>query len=315
MAHRQTIKPFVVEASPPGRFVVALVVLIAVLLGGGWLAAKVAVSEIPPFTLAAMRFTVAGAILFAFSWARGERASRKNLAPLLVAAFVGIFLGHAFLYVGLRITPVSVSALLTTGLGPIFGVSLAAILVGERPTRGVGAALILGLVGAAAMIPWTPGSLQGDGQGTMVGAALIACGVACSAAFGALSLRLLWRMPTLAVASWVSLLGGMMFIPFAIAESGLRGAGGWSLAAWAAVVYLTIPSAVVATVAYLSLVRRNGAIRGGLVNYIPPAVGLMLGAWVLNERVELLQLLGATLAVYGGTLAVKGHPGMAQPPQ
>jgi drug/metabolite transporter (DMT)-like permease len=60
----------------------------AVFFGGTWVAGKVAVDEVPPATIAAARFALATALLWA--WARSRAPiSRPRLADLPLAAALG----------------------------------------------------------------------------------------------------------------------------------------------------------------------------------------------------------------------------------
>ena len=82
------------QRPPPPWLVVMAFATVYVVWGSTYLGIRYAVESIPPFLMAAMRNIVAGALLFAFGWARGGAApSRVQWRDALIAGGLMLLVG------------------------------------------------------------------------------------------------------------------------------------------------------------------------------------------------------------------------------
>jgi O-acetylserine/cysteine efflux transporter len=95
-----------------------------------------------------------------------------------------------------------------------------------------------------------------------------------------------------------------MMLPFALAFEAPIDPGSWSEGTWLAFGYLTIPSAVFAASIYYSFVRRSGAVRATLVQYVTPVAVFALSAILLGEAPTPVRIVGALLAIVGTRLVL-----------
>ena len=115
------------------------------------------------------------------------------------------------------------------------------------------------------------------------------------------------REDPLLVATLQLTLGAAMMWPLAFAASGGAPDMAVSLRAWASWLALGVLGTGLANVGYLWLVNEVGVITS-TVTYIPPVVGLILGAAFLDEPVGLSSALGAAL-ILAGVAVVTGRAG------
>ncbi len=132
----------------------ALLALAAVyvLWGSTTPAIKVAVTTIPPFAMAAMRFAIAGTLLFA--WRRLRGAPLPNGREWLAAAITGgllLVLGNGVFTWCMQYLPASIGALFFS-LSPIFMAIFGLLFLRERIAPVALAGLLLGLAGTAYLI-------------------------------------------------------------------------------------------------------------------------------------------------------------------
>src|SRR5277367_917999 len=74
--------------------------------GSTFLAIRIGVQEVPPLTLAALRFFVAGAVLYGWVMVRGEKApSRKQWGSICVLATLIFLLDYGLLFWSERRVP------------------------------------------------------------------------------------------------------------------------------------------------------------------------------------------------------------------
>ena len=109
----------------------------AFFFGGAMVAGKVAVAEVPPFTVAAARFAIAAVLLFALrlAWPSLNRGSARpgvRDLPIIAALALSASAGYNILFLnGLRLAPATDASMIIPGLAPI--VSTAARR--DRPAR------------------------------------------------------------------------------------------------------------------------------------------------------------------------------------
>jgi len=71
---------------------------------------------------------------------------------------------------------------------------------------------------------------------------------------------------------------------------------------WLALVWLGLLGSCLAYILYFSLLHKIGPTRMSMVTYIPPLVGVLLGAIFLNEQITWQSLVGALLILSGITI-------------
>jgi drug/metabolite transporter (DMT)-like permease len=121
--------------------------------GSTFLAIRVGVREVPPFLLAALRFLVAGLILYFWMLARGERTptARQWLSAFLLAVLIFV-LDYGLLFWAERRVPSGIAAVMMATI-PVF-MSLFEILIlrTQRLTVRLAIALLIGIAGVTALM-------------------------------------------------------------------------------------------------------------------------------------------------------------------
>jgi drug/metabolite transporter (DMT)-like permease len=275
--------------------------LIVALYAGGWVAAEVALRTIPPLSLAATRFTVAGAILVVIAVATRRPLGLDRPVTIVGLAFFGIAVGHAILYWGLRLAPATDGAIVSTVLGPTLAFVFAVGVLHERMSRRGALGAVIGIGGALLVVV---GPRPAAGDLVLLGDVLLALGAASQAAYTILGRAAMATGSAVGVAGVSTLLAGLMLLPFALALEPPLEPARWPVEAWLAYLYLTVPSAVFAAAVYYAFVRRRGAVRATLVHYVVPVVVFALSAILLGEVPTPIRVLGAIVAIVGTRLVL-----------
>jgi drug/metabolite transporter (DMT)-like permease len=199
--------------------------------GGTFVAGKRAVSEAPPFLVAAIRFAIASAILFALvAWraARGTDGFRLPRGPaewagLLSLGLTGVFLYNFFFLAGLARTTATNGSLIVA-FNPILTAVLSALWLSERVLPIQAAGLFLALLGVGVVI--TNGSFAvvrslsfNPGDLLLLGAPL------AWALYTILGKKVLARFPPLVATAYASLFGTILLLPAAAGEGSLLAGG------------------------------------------------------------------------------------------
>jgi drug/metabolite transporter (DMT)-like permease len=286
-----------------------LFVILCIVWGATWLALKTGTSTVPPALFSGLRWTVAGMVLLAWGWTRGDvlpppprLISRLALVAMLMIGITATVQLYALRYVGSGL-----AAVINSALTPLSLLGFSVALGHEQFRRGQLLAILLGIAGL--LMLFGPRALGGrldimelwGGLGVIV-ACLAYCG-------GSVLSRPLMRVvkPT-AVAAYTNLIGGLMLLVLSVAvEPGARAALAlnWGLVAWASWLFLLLAGSLGASVIYFVLVRDWGASRTGSYAFVSPVISVLLGVAVLNERLDTTEIAGMVLMLAAAALVLR----------
>jgi len=276
--------------------------LLYVIWGSTYFAIRVALSSIPPATLAAMRFALAGLLMLSVMRLSGQRlvAPRREIASLGVVGCLLLVCGNGLVVWSEQYVASGVAALIVATV-PLWISILGAILPrGERlaPTGWTGVAL--GLIGLGVLF-W-PKLVTGSrsdlrGEGALVLAAL------CWACGSLYSKRVTWTVSPLVATGWEMLFAGIILSLIA------AGAGDFSHsapngAAWLALAYLVVCGSCLAFSAYIWLLQHVAAAKVTTYAYVNPVIAVALGWMFLDEPFTLSMALGTPIIVVAVALVI-----------
>jgi drug/metabolite transporter (DMT)-like permease len=276
----------------------------AVFFGASVVAVRVAVRDVPPVSLAVLRFGIGGiALLAAAILLRPDalRLDRRVVPRLALLALVFYVLFPVTFNVGLRFTEASRGALMLATM-PVWSAVLARKAVGERLRPHQVAGVILGVSGIA--LAFAERGFLSPASGLQVlGDALLLSTAFWGALYGVLSKGALARYSPLTVTTYPMLLGTAYLLPLALAEglpSAVTGLGGATL--WL-VLFVAILGGAVGFYLWTAALSRLAPTQVAVYVNINPLVAASLAALLLDERISLLFVLGFA-AVVGGVLLV-----------
>src|SRR5436309_9119752 len=127
--------------------------IIYLVWGSTYLAIRIGVREVPPFLLAAIRFIIAGAVLFAWSSARGERLPtlRQWKSVLIIALLIFVF-DYGLLFWAEQRVPSGIAAVILATIPVFMTSSEILVLRTQRLTLRLAIALLIGIVGVAVLM-------------------------------------------------------------------------------------------------------------------------------------------------------------------
>ena len=278
-------------------------IVVWIVWGSTYLAIRVGVRTFPPFTMAAIRYLVAAAIMMPIGWRSGTPEQRRTDRPgvrqwaamLLLGALLPALGNGVVSWAELKL-PSSVAALLV-GTVPLWIVLADAVLARRMPGAARWAALGLGVVGVTVLS-------GGGGSSIPIGATAAALFAAMSWGTGsALQSRLPVPDRPLLMAGMEMLCGGVICAAIAAGRHELTfDPGAISGQSWWALVYLIGPGSLLAMTCYVFVLGRLSATTVSTYAFVNPVVAVVLGALLLGERLSGTEALGAAIVV----LAVAG---------
>ncbi|WP_410766517.1 DMT family transporter [Haloferax sp. DFSO60] len=284
--------------STPSHRNFALFSLLAVLWGTSFMAIEVGLEVLPPALFAALRYDIAGAVLFVYGLLAAEDwrpRGRDEWIVVLVGGALLIGTHFTLLFSGQRYVTSGVAAIvlsLTPVLTPVFAWSL---LPEERLDLAGFVGVFLGLAGTV-VIALSSGSVGGQ----LVGVVLLFLAAAAWAFGSVLVKRLPGNPPVVPMQAWMMLLGSAMLhsVSPVLGEPGL-GTVAWSPLVVSALLFLAVLCSAVGFLIYFVLLDELGAVEISLVNYAVPIVAAVSGWAFLGEHVGPATIVGFVLILAG----------------
>jgi drug/metabolite transporter (DMT)-like permease len=278
-------------------------VVVWIVWGSTYLAIRVGVRTLPPFTMAAIRYVIAGLVMIPIGWRSGTPEQRVTDRPglrqwgamLLLGAMLPAAGNGVVSWAELRL-PSGIAALLV-GTVPLWMVVADAIVRRRMPGVTRWLALAVGIVGVAVLS-------GGGGSDFPIWSAVAVLFAAMSWGTGSV---LQGRLPVparpLLLAGMEMLCGGVVCAVIAAVRSELSfDTSGVSAESWWALVYLIVPGTLLAMTCYVFALGRLPATTVSSYAFVNPVVAVLLGALILDERLTGRQAFGAVIVV----LAVAG---------
>lgn len=266
--------------------------------GSTFLGIRIGVREVPPLLLAAMRFGVAGSVLFAWTLARGERAPDRREWKSICALAAMIFLvDYGLLFWAEQRVPSGIAAVLLATIPAFMALAEIGLLRTQKLTIRLALALLVGIGGVAVLM--SHGLNLGGAPIDRMGAlALMVSAVSWSIA-SVLTRKL--RLPTSKMmSSAAQMLAGGVFLTIAAAAFGeFRGFDARSVSreAWLALIYLIVAGSIIGFTAYVWLIHHESPTKVGTYAYVNPVVAVLLGYFLGGEGLGARTILGTVLVL------------------
>jgi drug/metabolite transporter (DMT)-like permease len=267
--------------------------------GSTFFAIRVGVHEVPPLLFAAMRFTIAGLLVYLWATAKKEQqpTARQWLSAFLLA-FIIFVVDYGILFWAEQRVPSGIAAMILATIPAFMALSEIIILRTQRLTARLSVALLAGIAGVAVLVSHAIdfgklGKLGGEPIDTAGAVGLIIGAFSWSIA-AALARKLPLPSSKVMSSGAQMLAGGVMLVAVSAARGewqgfDLRAVSG---AAWIALVYLIFAGSIAGFTAYVWLLHRESPTKVGTYAYVNPVVAVIIGYFLGGEPLGARTLLG-----------------------
>jgi len=266
--------------------------------GSTFLAIRIGVHEVPPFLFAAMRFLVAGLVLYGWRIARGDPSptQRQWMSAFLLALLIFVF-DYGLLFWAEQRVPSGVAAVMLAAIPVFMALSEILFLRTQRLTVRLSLALLIGVGGVAVLM--SRGLNLGGAPIDRAGAiALIFAAISWSVA-SALTRKL--PLPeSKTMSSGAQMLAGGVLLALASAALGefrKFHPVEVSVGAWLSLIYLIVFGSIIAFTAYVWLIHHESPTKVGTYAYVNPVVAVIVGYFLGGEALGLRTILGTALVL------------------
>jgi drug/metabolite transporter (DMT)-like permease len=261
--------------------------------GSTFFAIRVGVREVPPFLLAAIRFLIAGLVLYGWTMARGERSpSGRQWASVAFLALLIFVPNYGLLFWAEQRVPSGVAAVMMATIPAFMALSEIIFLRTQKLTLRLALALVIGLGGVAVLVSRTL-NLGGAPIDRVGAAALIVGAVSWSVA--SVFTRKLPLPASKVMSSGAQMFAGGVFLALTSTALGeFHNFHPWSVSrvAWLALAYLIVAGSIIGFTSYLWLIHHESPTKVGTYAYVNPVVAVLLGYFLGGEALGLRTILG-----------------------
>lgn len=278
-----------------GRFAVPLSLAAVYLIWGStYFALRVALESWPAMTLAGVRFTLAGGVLYAVLRARGAAApTLAQWGRVTVVAAVLLVCGHGGVVYAQQWVDSGIAAVMTSTV-PLWAALFAGFLGRGWPKAREQVGLVLGFSGAALLALGGPLGVHGPG-------ALVLVAAPAMWALGSM-LGQRWDVPRGLLGSATTMLAaGPLFLALALIR-GERFVELPSVRSTVALGYLAVFGSIVAFSAYQLLLARSRASVATSYAYVNPVIAVVLGATFAGEELGVIGMVAMSVTIGGVVL-------------
>ena len=273
------------------------VLCVMVLWAGNFIVVKSAVGVLPPVGFTFLRFTLVSATLFLLlRWREGSVGlPRRDRLAIMGFGALGFGVYQILWTTGLQTVPAGDSALIIAAT-PVL-VALIAVVAGTDVLTPVQlAGVLVSFAGVAVVIASGQGLTLG---GEIGGEAMTLLAALLWSIYTAYATPYVRRYSPLRATAWSALAGTLVLAPIGLFQ--LSGVDTATLepAVLAAILYSGMLSSGVSNVVVMNGVKVVGPTRTAALQFLVPALAVILAAVFLNEAIRVGQIVGGVVIVCG----------------
>ncbi|MFZ0447677.1 MAG: DMT family transporter [Desulfatiglandaceae bacterium] len=287
--------------------------LTAVFWGGTFIAGRVVVREVGPYSTAFFRFVIA--CLFLLTMTRRENhglpgIKKGQIIPILLLGATGVFAYNVFFLKGLKLITAGRAALIIAN-NPVVIALFASWFFKEKLSLVKLAGIIISIMGA--MIVISRGQLGDIFNGALgPGDFYIFLCVLCWSAYSLIGKAAMADLSPLVVATYSCLAGTLFLIVPGLYEGMATDFTHYSISAWFSIFYLGFFGTVLGFVWYYEGIKVIGATKASqFINFVPISA-VLLAFFMLGEPITLSLAVGTLVVCFGVYLTNRTpHPARA----
>jgi drug/metabolite transporter (DMT)-like permease len=277
---------------------ILLLVLLASLWGPSFLFIKIAVQEISPLQLAALRIGLAAVLINVFLLLKGQllTTNLKFWKHVAVAGFFAHTVPFILINWGEQYIDSALASILN-GLTPLSTIVLANFMISEEKlTKQKLFGVLLGFAGLIILV--LPNIISGL-EATQAGIFAVTIGAISYGVAMVYSKKHLKNCPPVHAPSAQLLVASIYLIPISLLFESPTNLLNVSWEAIGSVLILTVFGTAIAFVLYYKLLEVASASYLSLVTYLMPIYGVLLGVLFMNEIISMEMVAGMALILAG----------------
>jgi drug/metabolite transporter (DMT)-like permease len=277
---------------------------VIIIWGSSFASIKVILPQVPPNTIALLRFVIASIVLGLFLViTKQPRLQKHDLPGILFCGFSGIAIFNVLQNQGLRYAGATDAAILIA-MSPVFISLLSWGILKERISKLQVAGIVIAFAGSVLVA--TNGSFNGLGFNKLriYGDLLVLLSSFAWAIFSITLKKLLTRYPPTTIMAYSTFAGTVFLIPFSLLEYPVN-LFAVNSAGWLNIIYLGLLASALGNLIWNSALDKVPAVTAGAYLYLSPVVAAIVAFIFLNEIPGLYTIAGGIIILTGTFFASK----------
>ena len=273
---------------------------IAICFGGAFVSIKVVLREVPPITLALLRFLIATMILLTILkiLEPSSKLQKADFPKIVLGGFLGITLFYFLENIGIKLTTATNASLLASTT-PIFAIALDVIIFRTKISVIQMIGIVCSTIGAYMAI--TANAQLDFSSATFKGNLLVVGAMLSWALYILLNKSLQDKYSALFLSTYQMLFGTLILALMSFCEYDQ-----WrmfSLNAFGNILFLAVFPSAICYFLYSYALKRLDVTITTLYSNLVPVVGVLGGWCILNEIILPIQVFGGVIIILGITIA------------
>lgn len=267
---------------------------------GNFVVGKAIHADIPPFSLAFLRWVIAFLVILPFAWKfiqRDQSLYRQHYGRILATAIIGVTCFNSLIYKGLHDTTTT-NALLLNSCIPILIILFGRLFYAQKLQGLQMIGLIVSLLGVLNIV------LQGDLQRLLTlsfnsGDIWVFLAMVCWAFYTIWTKSIPTDINKIGLTAIQMLVAIIVLFPLFLWEYFSQQAMIFNTQSILGLAYVGIFPSVIAYVLYTFAIEKVGAVKAGLSIHLIPVFGVLLSVSLLGETFQLYHAIGIALIAIG----------------
>ncbi len=276
-----------------------LMMLAAFFWAGAFIAGKLSVPYIPPYSLTFLRFIFAIIVMVFILKGKKEefRLEKRHIPIFLFTGIVGMFGYHVLFFSALQYTT-AINSSIIAAMNPIVTAMIGFLFAKQKISKGMLLGIIISFIGVLLTI--TSGKIEVLKELQFNhGDILMFLAVVTWAAYGVFSKSKGKGISPIMLTFYSFVVCDIVLIPFVLYEKPWEWLGAVPISAYVAVIYMSIFASVIGYLVQQISIKEIGPARTAIFINLVPVFSIFLAVLVLKEQLEVIKLFTALIIIAG----------------
>ena len=277
--------------------------------GSSFVVVKEVLKEgLTPVSIATFRFLVAGALFLVALFLNRVRQPRyrllvekKDVKTLVLLALSGVTLFFMVQYTGISMAGASIASILVCLLAPVLITVFSAWLFRERLKRRQVAGIVGAALGTFTIVAGDVFSFQGN-SAFLQGSLLLLLTPPMWTGYSLLGKKMMEKYDPFLVVAYVSILGGLLLVPFSLAENSFHLITAVSLQGWLFILFLALTCSLLGYYIWFYVMKQVKAAVASSFLFGEPLVTALFATTFVGEQITFSVVAGGLLVFVGVVL-------------
>ena len=272
--------------------------ILTLIWGSTWLAIKMGLEDLPPFTFSGIRFVVAVLPLVVAGLVRRQSIPRqpKDWILIVKTGLLSFSICYGLVFWGESFMSSALTAILFTAM-PLFGLVLAHFHLPDEPItvpKTVG--VVLGILGVSIIFS---NQVQLKDSSTVWGCLAVVLAALAAAYSGLLVKTQARHIDPVMLTTGQMVVGLVPLVALGLIFEGNPLTFTWGVRPWLAILYLAFVGSSLTFVLLYWLIKRMDLTKVQLIPISSTLVAVLLGRWILGEELSSRAIVGGTCILAG----------------